>query len=73
MTKPKTGTGSGIEPLFVDPAEAGRLLNVSRTRVFQLLAEGELLSVKDGRRRLISVESIRKLGARLLDETRAAS
>jgi excisionase family DNA binding protein len=48
-------------PLAIPPAEAARLLNVSRGLVYKLLASGELPSVKLGRRRLIRRDSLRML------------
>lgn len=44
--------------LVVSPAEAAARLRISQTRVFDLLARGELKSFRDGKRRLILVQSL---------------
>ena len=44
--------------LVYTPAEAGRLLSVSRARVFELIAAGELPSILHGRKRLIRHETL---------------
>src|SRR5438093_1169629 len=45
--------GSLVAPLLLKPAEAGRLLGISRSKVFELLANGELPSIRIGRVRRI--------------------
>ncbi|MGA7451097.1 MAG: helix-turn-helix domain-containing protein [Rhodoplanes sp.] len=63
---------SGIEPtgsdarLVVPPKVAWRMLGVSNSTGYKLLAAGELNSVKFGRARRITVASIHRLIARRL-------
>ena len=45
------------EPLLVKPADAGHLLGCGRTRIYKLLASGQLDSFSDGRSRKITIES----------------
>jgi excisionase family DNA binding protein len=45
--------------LLVSPAEAARRLSVGRTRLFQLLASGELASVQVGKLRRIPTQALR--------------
>ena len=58
--------GQQIEPLAVSPRQACRLLTVGNTRLYELIAAGEIESYRDGRSRRISMESIRRRVARLL-------
>ena len=46
------------EALVVKPGQACILLNCGRTRLYELLAAGELDSFRDGRARKITVASI---------------
>ena len=54
-------------PLIVKPKEARRMLACGHTRLYQLIAAGELDSFLDGRARKITVDSIRRYIARQLD------
>jgi hypothetical protein len=55
-------------PLLVCPREAWRLLSCGNTHGYELLAAGELQSFLDGRRRKITVASIRAYIDRRLAE-----
>jgi excisionase family DNA binding protein len=57
---------SPYERLVVPPKTAWQLLGVSNSTGYALLAAGELKSIKLGRARRITVESIRDLIARRL-------
>ena len=48
--------------------DAMRLLNLSRTVIYELLQTGRLRSVQQGRARLITAEAIREYIALLQDE-----
>jgi excisionase family DNA binding protein len=48
--------------------DAMRLLNLSRTVIYELLRTGRLRSVQQGRARLITAEAIREYIALLQDE-----
>ena len=54
------------EPLVVSPKEAWRLLGVSNSTGYEMLAAGELKSIKFGRARRITMASIHGLIARRL-------
>jgi len=49
---------SELGPLVVRPKGARRMLNCGQTRLYELIAAGELDSFLDGRSRKITVESI---------------
>jgi excisionase family DNA binding protein len=46
------------KPLLCSVVEAGRLLSISRSRIYELMNEGALDSRKLGKRRLITTASI---------------
>lgn len=48
-----------LEPLSVDIPEACRLTGLGRSKLYELLGNGEIASVKVGKRRLIAVASLR--------------
>lgn len=45
-------------PLLLSTVEAAALLGINRSTVFELLASGDITSVKIGRRRLISRQAL---------------
>lgn len=63
----------GIEPIFVSVQEAADALNISRWPMQQLLREGKVKSTKQGRRRVVYVDSLRAYAASLADSEEAAS
>ena len=64
---------SDNERLVVSPARAKAMLDCGTTRLYQLLAAGELESFRDGKSRKITVSSIRARVARKLAESRGAA
>ena len=56
---------------FLDLDEVGRRLSLSRRMVYALIADGQLMAAKVGRRRLVTVESYRALRDGLLAEATA--
>ena len=60
-----------VRPLVVGTAEAGRLGGWGKTKVFELIAAGELDSYLDGRVRRITLESIEARIERKLQEAKA--
>ena len=50
--------GDPDRPVWVTPETAARMLITSRTRIYQMLARGELQSSYEGRRRMIWTRSI---------------
>lgn len=55
----KTPTPLPDPPVLYRPADAGRLLNLSRSTIFELMRTRRLRSVKEGRVRLIPASAIR--------------
>jgi excisionase family DNA binding protein len=64
---------SKIGPLVVKPREACRMLACGMTRLYELIANGEVDSYRDGRSRKITVASIERRIARLLAAAQAVS
>jgi excisionase family DNA binding protein len=56
---PSLEPSSALQPMLVSTAEAARLLGVHRATVYDLINSGALPSVKIGRRRMISVYSLK--------------
>ena len=50
-----------VEPLVVKPTTAARLLDTSRTQVYELLKRGELEAIRFDADRRITMESIKRL------------
>ena len=50
-----------MEPLLVSINEATKVLSLGRTSVYELIHTGELETRKMGRRRLVTVASIKRL------------
>jgi hypothetical protein len=64
-----TGTDlEGDERLVVNPRRARQLLDTGNTRLYELLAAGELDSFHEGRSRKITVDSIHRFIERRLAE-----
>ena len=55
---------SRVEPVVVTVADAATMLSVGRSRVYELIARGELASVKLGASRRVTIKSIRQRRAR---------
>jgi excisionase family DNA binding protein len=53
---------------LLNPAEAAEMIGISRTKVYELLAGGQIASVKIGARRLVPVEKIDEYIETLLRE-----
>ena len=56
---------TSLEPEAVPVPEACRLLGVKRSKLYELLADGSLPSLKIGKKRLIRVAALRDLVSRL--------
>jgi excisionase family DNA binding protein len=50
-----------VEPLLCSIPHAAAALGVSRSKTYELISEGRLLTVSIGRRRLVRTESIRSI------------
>ena len=55
-------------PLAYSPADAGKLIGLSRSRIYELLAQNEIQAIKIGRNRRILRSSIEGYLTRLMDE-----
>ncbi|MBI4345925.1 MAG: excisionase family DNA-binding protein [Elusimicrobia bacterium] len=62
-----------MDPLLISVEEAGKRLGVGRTFAYELVASGELPSVKLGRRRLVPVAALSEYVDRALGATRMAT
>jgi excisionase family DNA binding protein len=62
-----------MEQALLSITEAGEALRLGETKVKQLVARGELLSVKIGKSRRIPVTAVREYVARLVNESASAS
>jgi excisionase family DNA binding protein len=61
-----------MERLLLTAEEVAEALHVGRTRVYELLATGEIVSVKIGHLRRIPVAAVRDYAARLAEEAAAS-
>lgn len=66
-------TDNDAAPLTVSPERAAKMLDLGRTKVFALLADGELPHMKVGRRTLIPVSELQAFVARRLGDRKAAA
>jgi excisionase family DNA binding protein len=60
MRKSTTIPPASVGILAVSPAEAGRLVGMGRTTIYQAISSGDLRSLKIGARRLVAVEALRE-------------
>jgi hypothetical protein len=58
-------TDGALEPIFVSPNEAMRILDCGHSFLYGLINSGELEAVKDGKRTKIVMKSIRRRAASL--------
>lgn len=50
-----------MERVFVSISKTTKILGLGRTNLYRMMGEGQLATVKLGRRRLVKVEAIRRL------------
>ena len=60
-----------LNPILVGIPEAARLMGLGRSKLYQILNEGELKLIKLGGRSLISVDELRSYVAEKLAKTAA--
>ena len=53
------------EPYLCSVSDAARMLGVGRTKLYDMIAKGEIMSMQIGTRRLVKMASIRALIERL--------
>ena len=54
-----------MPPLLLRPEQVARVLNIGRSKVFELIRTGQLSSVKAGGSRRVSATAVREYVARL--------
>lgn len=52
---------NALTPVSVSILDAARMTGLSRSRIYELMAQGKIRSIYVGRRRLIPVSSLREL------------
>ena len=57
-----------MDKLLLSPADAGDMLDLGRTKIYELMQSGQLESLTVGRRRLIPREAISDFVQRVRDE-----
>ena len=50
-----------MQPLLFSIRDAGKVLGLGRSKVYELIGDGELRTVSIGRRRLVLVDSVKAL------------
>ena len=50
-----------MEPILCSQAEAGKILAIGKTKLSELIAEGELETIRIGARRLVKISSLMRL------------
>lgn len=58
---------AGVDPLLLTPEEAAKALRIGRTRLYELLAEGAIGSVRIGHSRRITVRALQAYVDRIAD------
>lgn len=64
----QTDQSTSTMRLAVSPTEAARMLGLGRTKLYELIAANQLISIKIGARRLIRVSAIEEFLDRLTAE-----
>ena len=67
--RPKATRSNGAEPLAVRIPDAVRMTGIGRSKLYELIASGDLETVKIGRCTLVTIDALKELLAR----ARAAS
>jgi excisionase family DNA binding protein len=67
MTHTNTGTSDEVQPLYT-PEEAGRVLRIGRSRIYEDLRRCRLRSIKVGRSRRIPAEWLNEYRTLLITE-----
>ena len=60
-----------MNKLLLTPEEAAEVLSIGRTKVYALMADGDLISVRIGNSRRVPLDAVSEFVARLEDEARA--
>jgi excisionase family DNA binding protein len=57
-----------VERILLTPMEAADALHIGRTKIYDLIRNGELVSIKIGKLRRVPVEAVREYARRQLVE-----
>ena len=60
-----------VTPLFVSIRDAAQIIGLGRSKVWELVASGDIFSVREGTRRLIPVSALNDWAQRKIAETGA--
>lgn len=60
-----------MEPVFLTPEEAASMLRLGRAKIYDLIRNGDLVSVKIGRLRRVHAEAVLEYARRLIEEQAA--
>lgn len=60
-------------PLLMDIARTAEELSITGRQVYRLIEDGSLLGVKQGRRRMVTTESVLDYVAALIAQSKAAA
>lgn len=61
-----------IAPLFVSITEAARIIGLGRSKTWELVASGDIFSVREGKRRLVPTSALNDWAAKKMAEAGAA-
>jgi excisionase family DNA binding protein len=61
-----------VNKLLLTPAEAAEVLSIGRTKVYELMADGDLVSVRIGNSRRVPLDAVNEFVARLEEQARPA-
>jgi excisionase family DNA binding protein len=56
-----------VQPMLLDIGEVAKKLGLGQTKTWELVATGQIFSVRVGKRRLVPVESVEKFVAELIE------
>lgn len=65
----RTNKMTESDRLLLRPDEAAHAMGLGRSKFFEMLAKGEIRSVKHGRNRLVPVDALREWIAKQLEES----
>lgn len=68
---PKTPRSNGAEPLAVRIPDAVRMTGIGRSKLYELIASGDLETVKIGRCTLVTMDALRGLLAKARGSSKA--
>lgn len=57
-----------VETILCSQADAGKMLAIGKTKLGELIARGEIESIRIGRRRLVKIASVKRLAGVEFDQ-----